>query len=153
MGLKVSGPDLETIERVSVELEKILREVPSVEASSVFAERGVGAPYLEINLDREALARYGISIAEVQEVMQSAIGGMALTTTVEGRERFPVRVRYARELRNSPGDIGKILIPSMSGAQIPLEQLANIEYRRGPRVLVPNRPAAWAYPPRPAIWR
>ncbi|MDP4208473.1 MAG: efflux RND transporter permease subunit [Bacteroidota bacterium] len=135
MGLKVSGPDLETIERVSVELEKILREVPSVEASSVFAERGVGAPYLEINLDREALARYGISIAEVQEVMQSAIGGMALTTTVEGLERFPVRVRYARELRNSPEDIGKILIPSMSGAQIPLEQLASIEYRRGPQMI------------------
>jgi Cu(I)/Ag(I) efflux system membrane protein CusA/SilA len=135
MGLKVSGPDLETIEKVSVELEQILREVPAIESSSVFAERNVGSPYLEINIDREAIARYGLTIAEVQDVLQSAIGGMTLTTAIEGRERFPVRVRYARELRNTPEDIGKILIPAMTGTQVPLSQLADIIYRRGAQMI------------------
>ena len=135
MGLKVFGPDIETIEKVSVELEQILQQVPGIEGSSVFAERSVGSPYLEINIDREAIARYGLTISDVQDVLQSAIGGMTLTTTVEGRERFPVRVRYARELRSTPDDLNKLLVPTMNGTQVPLGQLAQIVYRRGPQMI------------------
>jgi len=135
MGLKVFGPDIETIEKISIELEKILQLVPGIEGSSVYAERSVGSPYLEINIDREAIARYGLTISDVQNVLQSAIGGMTLTTTVEGRERFPVRVRYARELRSTPQELNKLLVPAMGGTQVPLGQLAQIVYRRGPQMI------------------
>ena len=105
MGLKVYGPDLESIEQAGMEFEKVLKEVPSVKSSAVFYDRAVGAPYIEIKLNREAMARYGMSISDVQEVLQVAVGGMSLSTSVEGRERFPIRVRYARELRDNPEDI------------------------------------------------
>ncbi len=101
MGLKVYGPDLETIEKAGIELESVLKEIPSIQSSSVFYDRAVGAPYIEIKLNRKAIARYGMTVQDVQEILQVAVGGMALTNTVEGRERFPVRVRYARELRSS----------------------------------------------------
>ena len=100
MGVKIKGPDLDTIERVGLEIEKFLKEVPGVEASAVVADRIVGKPYLEIDIDREAIARYGISISGIQEIIEVAIGGKSITTTVEGRERYSVRVRYMRELRN-----------------------------------------------------
>lgn len=135
MGLKVYGPDLESIESAGLEFEKILKEVPSVVPSSVFYDRAVGAPYIEIKLNRNAIARYGLTINEVQDVLQSAVGGMVLTTTVEGRERFPVRVRYPRELRTTPEDIKKILIPTMTGAQVPLGELADLQYTRGPQMI------------------
>ena len=135
MGLKVYGPDLETIEKAGIELEAILKEVPSVQPSSVFYDRAVGAPYVEIKLDRKAIARYGMTVEDVQEILQVAVGGMELTTTVEGRERFPVRVRYARELRNTPEEIEKILIPAMTGTQVPLGELADISYTRGPQMI------------------
>ncbi|MFV0376003.1 MAG: efflux RND transporter permease subunit [Mangrovibacterium sp.] len=135
MGLKVFGPDLDRIEEAGVQLETALKEVPSIQASSVFYDRAVGAPYLEIKLNRKAIARYGMSVEEVQDVLQVAVGGMALTTTVEGRERFPVRVRYARELRSTPEEIKAILIPSMSGVQVPLGELADIGYTRGPQMI------------------
>jgi len=135
MGIKVYGPDLETIEKTGIEIEKQLKNVPSVEATSVFAERGVGAPYLLININREAIARYGLSVKDVQDVIQSAIGGMELTRTVEGRERFPVRVRYARELRTTPDDLKNILVPSMTGTQVPLGELSDIEYTSGPQMI------------------
>ena len=135
MGLKVQGPDLETIEKTSIAIENQLKKLPSVEASSVFADRSVGTPYLLIDIDRTAIARYGLSIKDIQDVIQSAIGGMELTRTVEGRERFPVRVRYARELRTTPDDIQKILIPTMTGVQVPLGELAKIEYQQGPQMI------------------
>jgi Cu(I)/Ag(I) efflux system membrane protein CusA/SilA len=135
MGLKVYGPDLETIESTGLEFEKILKEVPSVVPSSVFYDRAAGAPYIEIKLNRVAIARYGMSISEVQDVLQSAVGGMVLTTTVEGRERFPVRVRYPRELRTTPEDLKKILIPSMTGMQVPLGELADLQYTKGPQMI------------------
>ncbi|NDP22680.1 MAG: efflux RND transporter permease subunit [Paludibacter sp.] len=135
MGLKVYGPDLETIEKAGVELETLLKEIPSIQSSSVFYDRAVGAPYIEIKLNRKALARYGMTVADVQEVLQVAVGGMSLGNTVEGRERFPIRVRYARELRNSPDEIKKILIPSMTGAQIPLGELVDISYTKGPQMI------------------
>jgi Cu(I)/Ag(I) efflux system membrane protein CusA/SilA len=135
MGIKVRGPDLETIERVGLDLERLLKEVPLVEPSAVLADRIVGKPYLEIEINREEIARYGIQISMVQDVIQVAIGGKRLTTTVEGRERYPVRVRYQRELRNTMEDLEKILVPTPGGAQIPLGQLATIRYVRGPMVI------------------
>ncbi|MDO9511980.1 MAG: efflux RND transporter permease subunit [Bacteroidales bacterium] len=135
MGLKVYGPDLETIEKAGIELETALKEVPSIQASSVFYDRAVGAPYIEIKWNRKSLSRFGISIADVQEILQVAVGGMTLSSTVEGRERFPIRVRYARELRNSPEELKNILIPSMNGVQIPLGELADITYTRGPQMI------------------
>tara|TARA_R110002072_G_scaffold238038_2_gene395429 strand:+ start:14022 stop:17816 length:3795 start_codon:yes stop_codon:yes gene_type:complete len=135
MGIKVFGPDLETIEKFGYELEKVLKEVPNVEADAVFADRVVGKPYLEIEIKRKEIARYGLTVKDMQSVISSAVGGMQLTTTVEGRERFPVRVRYAREYRDNPDDLKKILIPTPSGVQVPLEELAVINYTRGPQVI------------------
>jgi len=132
MGVKVRGPDLETIEAVSIEIEAMLREVPGVSAPTVFAERIVGKPYLEIDIDRKAIGRYGVSIDSVQHVIQTALGGMEITMTVEGRERYPVRVRYPRELRGQIEDIGRILVPAQDGAQVPLEHVAEVRYTRGP---------------------
>lgn len=135
MGIKVKGPDLESIEVVGLELEKILKEVPSVEPSAVFADRIVGKPYLEFEIDREAIARYGIYLQTVQDVIEVAIGGRPITTTVEGRERYPVRVRYARELRDQIETITEILVPAPGGEQIPLSQLSEIRYVRGPQMI------------------
>ena len=133
MGVKVYGPDLPTIEQVGLRLEELLSEVPGIQASSVFADRVVGKPYLEIDLDRRALARYGLSVQDMQMFLSVAIGGNAQTTTVEGRERYAVRVRYAREFRDNPEDIKDILIPTPSGTQVPLGELADLEYVRGPQ--------------------
>ncbi|AQT69480.1 Cation efflux system protein CusA [Anaerohalosphaera lusitana] len=135
MGIKVKGPDLETIEAVGLELEKYLKQVPAVKASAVIADRVVGKPYIEIDIDREAIARYGMSIGTVQDVIEVAIGGKRITTTVEGRERYPVRVRYMRELRDEIETLGEILVPASDGAQIPLTQLADIDYVRGPQAI------------------
>ena len=135
MGVKVKGPDLDTIERVALEIERYLKEVSSVEASAVIADRIVGKPYLEIDFDRKRIARYGLTIREVQDVVEVAIGGRRITTTVEGRERFPVRVRYMRELRNEIETMKKILVPAKDGSHIPLAQVAEIRYVRGPQVI------------------
>ncbi len=135
MGLRVFGPNLEAIEKAGLEFEKALKDVPSVKASTVFYDRAVGAPYIEIKLNREAMARYGMSVADVQEILQVAMGGMALSTSVEGRERYVMRVRYARELRDNPEDIKRILIPSMNGVQIPLGQIADINYTKGAQMI------------------
>ena len=135
MGLKVFGPDLEAIEKAGMQLEQALKDVPSIKASSVFYDRAVGAPYLEIKLNREAMARYGMTVSDIQEVLQVAVGGMALTSSVEGRERFPIRVRYARELRDNPDDLKRILIPALNGVQVPLSEIADIDYTRGAQMI------------------
>jgi Cu(I)/Ag(I) efflux system membrane protein CusA/SilA len=135
MGLKVYGPDLNTIQEAGLAFEQALKDVPSVKATSVFYDRAVGAPYIEITLNREAMARYGMTINEVQELLQVAIGGMTLSTSVEGRERFPLRVRYARELRDNPEDLKRILIPSASGVQVPLGEISDIGYTRGAQMI------------------
>jgi Cu(I)/Ag(I) efflux system membrane protein CusA/SilA len=135
MGLKVYGPDLETIEQAGMQFEKLLKEVPSIKASSVFYDRAVGAPYLEIKLNREAMARYGMTVSDVQEILQVAVGGMALSNSVEGRERFPLRVRYARELRDNPEDLKRILVPAINGVQVPLGELADIDYTKGAQMI------------------
>ena len=135
MGVKVKGPTLEVIEKVGLQIERFLKEVPSVEASAVIADRIVGKPYLEIVPDRVAIARYGVPIRAFQDVIEIAIGGRKVTTTVEGRERFPVRVRYQRELRDDVEKLAKILVPGTGGSQIPIAQLAEIRYIRGPQVI------------------
>jgi Cu(I)/Ag(I) efflux system membrane protein CusA/SilA len=135
MGIKVKGPDLTTIEKVGLDIERLLKKVPSVEPAAVFADRIVGKPYLEIEINRKAIARYGIKLHMVQNIIETAIGGKNITTTVEGRERYPVRVRYMRELRDNIESLDKILVPSPGGAQIPLVQLAEIKYLRGPQVI------------------
>lgn len=135
MGVKVKGPDLESIEKVGLKIEQLLKEVSSVEPTAVIADRIIGKPYLEIDIDRKAIARYGIKVRDVQDVIEVAIGGKRLTTTVEGRERFPVRVRYLRELRDTIEALERILVPAPDGTQIPIAQLAEIEYVRGPQVI------------------
>jgi len=135
MGVKVKGPDLETIEKVGLQIERLLKEVPGVEPAAVIADRIIGKPYLEIVPDREALARYGVKMREFQDIIEIAIGGRVITQTVEGRERFGVRVRYQRELRDSIETIEKILVPGKEGTQIPLMELAEIRYTPGPQVI------------------
>ncbi|MEA4918003.1 efflux RND transporter permease subunit [Proteiniphilum sp.] len=135
MGLKVSGPNLEAIEEGGKLLEAALKEIPSVLPSTVFYDRAVGAPYVEIGLNRQNMARYGITVADLQDVISAAVGGMPLTTTVEGRERFPVRLRYPRELRENPEELGNLIIPTATGAQIPLKEVADIGYTRGAQMI------------------
>lgn len=135
MGIKVYGPDLETIEGFGMQLEAILKEVPSVKAEAVFADRIVGKPYIHININRAAISRYGLSIEDVQQTIETAIGGMQITSTVEGRERFPVRVRYPRELRDDPEALKKIYMATPIGVQVPLGELVEIEYIRGPQMI------------------
>lgn len=135
MGLKVSGPDLESIEKAGKALETALKTIPSIMPSTVFYDRAVGAPYVEIHLNRDKMARYGMTVADLQEVISAAVGGMTLTTTVEGRERFPVRLRYPREMRNDPEALAKILVPTATGIQIPLGDVVDIEYAKGAQMI------------------
>lgn len=135
MGIKVYGPDLQTIESFGLELEKYLKEVPSVKKEAVFADRIVGKPYLELDINRDEISRYGMNVVDVQDFIETAIGGMKLSTTVEGRERFPIRVRYAREFRDDPYAIENLQIPTPLGNYIPLSQVAEISYRPGPDMI------------------
>ncbi|MDR2533647.1 MAG: efflux RND transporter permease subunit [Tannerellaceae bacterium] len=135
MGLKVYGPSLESIEQAGKAIEAALKEVPSILPSTVFYDRAVGAPYIEIRLNRVEMARYGMTVADVQATIESAIGGMALSTTVEGRERYPIRLRYPRELRNDPEALAGIMVQSAQGALIPLGSVADIEYARGAQMI------------------
>ncbi|WP_242132119.1 efflux RND transporter permease subunit [Aestuariivivens marinum] len=135
MGIKIKGQDLKQIETFGIQLESILKEADGVKEEAVFADRIVGKPYLLIDIDRAKISRYGVSIEEVQNVLKVAVGGMPLTQTVEGRERYGVRVRYPRELRENPNDLGQIYIPVEKGSPIPLSELATIRYERGPQVI------------------
>jgi len=143
MGVKIKGADLASIEKAGLDIERYLKEVPGVEPAAVIADRIVGKPYLEIRPDLEALKRYGVRIADFQAVVEVAIGGKKITTTVEGRDRFPVRVRYQRELRDRMETIGRILVPGVTAGhkvQIPLAELVKgqdirLGYVRGPQVI------------------
>ncbi len=135
MGIKVKGADLREIEAFGIQLENILKEAEGVKAEAVFADRIVGKPYLLIDIDRDKLARYGLLIEDVQEVLEVAVGGMMLSQTVEGRERYGIRVRYPRELRENPTDIENIYIPVAGGKQIPLGELVTIRYEKGPQMI------------------
>ncbi len=133
MGVKIYGKSLKEIESLGKKVAEALKEVPGVSSDTVQPDRVIGKPYLEITIDRKKTARYKLNIADVQNMIEIAIGGIRATTTVEGRERYPVRIRYARELRDSPDELMKILIPTPDGVQIPLSQLADIEYVAGPQ--------------------
>ncbi|MEH6537251.1 MAG: efflux RND transporter permease subunit [Psychroserpens sp.] len=135
MGIKVKGQDLKQIEAFGIQLETILKQVEGVKTEAVFADRIVGKPYLLIDIDREKIARYGISIQDVQDVLKVAVGGMEITQTVEGRERYGVRVRYPRELRANPTDLKNIYVPVAKGSPIPLGELATIKYEQGAQVI------------------
>ncbi len=135
MGIKIYGPDLDAIEAAGKDIEQALKGVASIIPSSVFYDRAVGAPYIEIELNRQNMARYGITIADLQEVISAAVGGMPLTTTVEGRERFPVRLRYPRELRGNPEELSKLLISTSTGVQIPLGEVVDIHYSKGAQMI------------------
>ncbi len=135
MGIKVKGQDLRQIEAFGRELEGIIKRADGVKDEAVFADRIVGKPYLLIDIDRDQLARYGLLLEDVQKVLEVALGGMALTQTVEGRERYGVRVRYPRELRDSPEDIRSVYVPVPGGNPVPLGELVDIRYERGPQVI------------------
>jgi Cu(I)/Ag(I) efflux system membrane protein CusA/SilA len=130
MGVKIFGPDLAEIERIGFQIERTLREVPG--AVDVVADRIVGKPYFEYVIDREAAARYGVNVGDVDDVIEVAIGGERITTTVEGTQRYPVRVRYPRELRDSIEALEKVLVPSASGAQVPITRLVQVRSELGP---------------------
>ena len=131
----MKGQNLADIEAFGIQLEGILKNIPGVKKEAVFADRIIGKPYLLIDIDREKIAQYGISIDEVQTVLEIAVGGKILSQTVEGRERYNMRVRYPRELRTSPDDLGNIYIPTPEGSPIPLNELASINYEGGPQVI------------------
>ncbi len=145
VGIKVAGPDLEVLEKLGAEIEAILRSEPGT--LSVYAERVVGGNYLDYDIDRREIARYGLSVSDVQDVIQSAIGGRNVTFTVEGLERYPVNLRYSRELRDNLSMLRRVLVPTPTGAQIPLHQLADIQIRKGPPSIKSEnaRLNAWIY--------
>ena len=135
MGIKVRGTDLKTIEDFGLKLEKHLKEVEGVKKAAVFADRIVGKPYLLLDINRELISRYGLTIEKVQQYIQAAVGGMTMTTTVEGRERYAIRIRYPREMRNRPDALQRIFIPTANGSSIPLGDLVSIRYEQGAQAI------------------
>ena len=133
VGVKVFGSDLQTIEKKSAEIERVLHDVRG--AADLYAERITGAPYLEIHIDRSAAARYGINVGDAQDVIESAIGGKNLTFTIEGRQRFPVRVRYARDFRENLEAMKDVLVAAPNGTQVPLKDIAGIGIAMGPSMI------------------
>jgi Cu(I)/Ag(I) efflux system membrane protein CusA/SilA len=133
MGVKIYGADPAVIEQIGLQMEQILKDVPG--ATDVVADRIIGKPYVQFDIDREQIARYGVNIRDVQDVIETAVGGENLTMSVEGRERYPVRVRYLRELRERFDDLEHVLVPTSDGAHIPIGQLAKISYTLGPQEL------------------
>lgn len=145
VGIKLMGPDLQTLSDLGEEIEAVIRQVPGT--ASVISERVTGGNYIDFVIDREAASRYGLSVGDVQDVIMSAIGGVNVTTTVEGLERYPVNVRYSRELRDNLSALKRVLIPAPSGAEIPLGQVAELQIKKGPAVIKSenSRRTAWLY--------
>ena len=145
IGIKVSGPDLKVLEEVGSDIEQALKQLP--DTLSAFADKAAGGYYLDFDIDREEASRYGLTTGDVQDVIQSAIGGMNITQTVEGLERYPVNLRYPRELRDNLDSLKRVLIPTPTGAQIPLSLVSDLQLRRGPPSIKSenSRPNAWIY--------
>ncbi len=135
IGIKIYGSDLKTIEDFGLQLEDYLKELPQLNTASVFADRIVGKPYIEIDIDRDKISRYGLNIKDVQNVISAAVGGKRVSTVIKGRRRFAVTVRYPRELRDNPAALQNVLVQTTEGSPIPLQQIATIQYRRGPQMI------------------
>ncbi|MDQ6951730.1 MAG: efflux RND transporter permease subunit [Mariprofundales bacterium] len=145
IGIKVSGPDLKVLQQVGEQIERAVKTLP--ETTSAFSDRAAGGYYLYIDIQRDRAARYGLTVGDIEDVIQSAIGGMNVTYTVEGLERYPVNLRYPRDYRSSPEALKRVLIPTPTGAQIPLAEVAKIRVSRGPPVIKTEnaRLNAWVY--------
>ncbi len=145
VGIKISGPELSVLEGIGEEIEATLREVPGT--LSVYAERVLGGNYLDFDIDRTRIARYGLTVGDVQDVIQTAIGGMNISQTVEGLERYPINLRYSRELRDDISSLRRVLVQTPGGGQVPLEQLATLRFTKGPPAIKTEnaRPNAWVY--------
>jgi Cu(I)/Ag(I) efflux system membrane protein CusA/SilA len=145
VGIKIGGADLKMLDSLGKQVESIMRTVPGT--ASAYSERVLGGNYIDFNINRQAAARYGITIADVQEVIQTAIGGMDVSNTVEGLERYPISIRYPRELRDNLENLKRVLVPAPTGAQIPLGQLANFEIHKGPMLIrsEDSRPNVWVF--------
>ena len=145
VGIKIAGPDLNVLQNIGRRIEEVVRTIPGTR--SVYAERSAGGNYVDFNIDRNAIARYGLTVADVQNVFMSAIGGMNITQTVEGLERYPVNLRYQRDYRENIEALKRVLVPIPGGGNIPLEQLGDVIVRKGPPVIKSEdaRPNAWVY--------
>ena len=145
IGIKVSGPDLNVLEQVASDIEQAMKQLP--ETLSAFGDKAAGGYYLDFDINRTEAARYGLTVGDVQDVIQTAIGGMNVTETVEGLERYPVNLRYPRDLRDNLQELRRVLIPTPTGTQIPLAELADLKLRRGPPSIKSedSRPNAWVY--------
>ncbi|NOR71843.1 MAG: CusA/CzcA family heavy metal efflux RND transporter, partial [Methylomarinum sp.] len=145
IGIKVSGPDLKVLQRLSQDIEQVMKKLP--DTLSAFGDRAVGGYYLDFDIKRDAAARYGLTVGDVQDVIQTAIGGMNITETIEGLERYPVNLRYPHELRDNQESLKRVLIATPAGAQIPLALVADLVLRRGPPAIKSenSRPNAWIY--------
>ncbi len=145
VGIKFLGPDLKELTRLAEEAEAILRQVPGT--ASAFAERPIGGYYLDIDINRKEAARYGLTVGDIQDVIATALGGMQITQTVEGLERYPVNLRYFQDYRENLPALKRILIPTPTGAQVPMEQVADIKVRRGADMIKSegSRPTAWVF--------
>jgi Cu(I)/Ag(I) efflux system membrane protein CusA/SilA len=133
LGIKLFGPDLDTLAQLAIEVEKILRPIPG--AVDLYAERVTGGKYLDIDIDREKIARYGINVGDVQQIIETGIGGENISTTVEGRRRFPIRIRLLRDYRDDWEALKRVLVPTMDGSQIPLGQVADLKINTGPTMI------------------
>jgi Cu(I)/Ag(I) efflux system membrane protein CusA/SilA len=145
VGIKVAGPSLAELERIASEIEPVIRQLTNT--ASAYAERVMGGNYIEFNINRDEIARYGLSIGAVQDVLEVALGGMPLTTTVEGLERYTVNLRYDRDFRENLEALREIIVPTPSGAQVPLGQLARLDVVRAPMGIKSEgaAPNAWIY--------
>jgi Cu(I)/Ag(I) efflux system membrane protein CusA/SilA len=145
VGIKISGSNLQVLQDLGEKIEGVVRNIPGTQ--SVYAERVMGGNFLDFKIDRDAIARYGLTVGDVQDVIQTAIGGMNITTTVEGLERYPVNLRYNRELRDNIDALREVLVPTPAGQHIPLGQLAELHYVLGPPSIKSenSRPNAWIY--------
>jgi Cu(I)/Ag(I) efflux system membrane protein CusA/SilA len=145
VGIKIAGNDLKTLEDLGKEVESIIKEVPGT--LSVFSERVVGGNYFDFEIDRKEAARYGLTVGDIQDVIKTAIGGMNVTTTIQGLERYPVNVRYPRGLRDDMSKLKRVLIPTPRGEHIPMAQVAKISIKKGPPVIKTEnaRLNAWVY--------
>ncbi len=145
IGIKVSGPDLNVLGKVALDIENIMKTLP--ETVSAYGDRAVGGYFLDIDIKRKVAARYGLSIGDIQDVIMTAIGGMQVSKTIEGLERYPINLRYPRDFRDTPDKIGRVLVPTPSGNQIPLSEVATISLNRGAPVVKSEngRPNAWVY--------